>query len=201
MLSRRRRVSHLLKRKVYFCCIPWNNEAIRRTSKPNPISLSVLCVCLSFSVSLVCLSLSLSLSLFRLVPISLFPPPSTACPVLCLSLCPSLCFLSPPPDCFFVLPVAGVGAGEMAPDSSSRWAAAQAKVGPGGGGAASASGSGLATPAKKVPSYGGGRYQRGSSASDGERERHLAEGKHNLARGEGHAYQRILGTRLYVRFL
>ncbi|CAM9648429.1 unnamed protein product [Ectocarpus sp. 8 AP-2014] len=65
---------------------------------------------------------------------------------------------------------AGVGAGEMAPDASSRWAAAQAKGGPGGGGpSASASGSGLATPAKKVPSYGGGRYQRGSSASDGKR--------------------------------
>ncbi|CAN0544118.1 unnamed protein product, partial [Ectocarpus sp. 12 AP-2014] len=65
---------------------------------------------------------------------------------------------------------AGVGAGEMAPDSSSRWAAAQAKGGSGGGGAsASASGSGLATPAKKVSSYGGGRYQRGSSASDGKR--------------------------------
>ncbi|CAM9960373.1 unnamed protein product [Ectocarpus fasciculatus] len=74
---------------------------------------------------------------------------------------------------------AGAGAGEMAADSSSRWAAAQAKVGPGGGGggaAASAAGSGMATPAKKIPSYGGGRYQRGSSASDGERDRHQTPG-------------------------
>eukprot|EP00903_Cladosiphon_okamuranus_P015554 g14359.t1 len=53
----------------------------------------------------------------------------------------------------------GNGAGEAAAESSSRWAAAQAKGGPSG------AGSGLSTPAKKGPSYGGGRYQRSSTAS------------------------------------